>query len=141
MVEALSETVTWLVMTDRRVAVESPSVVAVELLMSPVEVSCSKTVLEVSLPVGADGRADDWVVANEEVDDPEPKVSVLATGVKDAESEVSLLEAEVVTSVSAEVPEGKALESTLWIKVGIVSRLVTEVGVSVPCERVLEEHP
>jgi hypothetical protein len=114
-------------MTDLRVVVESPSVVAVELPMSSVEVSCSETVLELSLPVGADGRADVSVLATEAVEDPE--------------SEVSLLEAEVVTSVSAEVPEGRALESTLWIKVGIVSRLVTEVEVSTLCEGVLEEHP
>ena len=126
MVEAFSEMVTWLVMTDRRVVVETPSVV--ELPVSSVEVeSCSETVLELTLPVGADGMAEVSVLATEEVEDPE--------------SEVSLLEAEVVASVSAEVPEGRALESTLWIKVGIVSRLVTEVEVSTLCEEVLGEHP
>lgn len=126
MVEAFLEMVTWLVMTDRRVVVETPSVV--ELPVSSVEVeSCSETVLELTLPVGADGRAEVSVLATEEVEDPE--------------SEVSLLEAEVVASVSAEVPEGRALESTLWIKVGIVSRLVTEVEVSTLREEVLGEHP
>lgn len=93
-VEALSETVTWLVMTDLRVVVETPSVVAV----SSVEVSCSETVLELSLPVGAEERAE---------------VSVLATEVESPESEVPLLEAEVVASVSAEVPEARILESKL----------------------------